>query len=275
MSGVTFDLDGAVLVALLVTAAVGMPLRRRSTTFLERLRRARETDPTALTRHFAAAVIVMWALGGVALLVPAVDPGVTLADIGLGPAGPGFWYAAGYIVLVLFIAVPIRLIRQRRRPVPPRKTSAMQAATSRERGWAIALSISAGVTEEIKFRGLFIAAGIGLLHLPVWAAVLVSSALFGFGHRYQGLRGMIGTGILGLIFAGLYLVSGNLLIPIVLHICIDLLALVIVPAFRRGERSEQSPQQSVAEPQPADRDPSPESPAVRPPLPQPPLPDLR
>jgi membrane protease YdiL (CAAX protease family) len=286
MSGVTdwiqpaFGVPGTVVVVLLVLAAAGLPLLPRSKNVLERLRRAREVNPNALTNHYVGAIITMWALGGVALLVPAVDPGVTLTDIGLGPVGDGFWYAGGYIVVVLLVAAPLRIIRQRRIPAGDRKplvsrVNPMYPATARERWLAAAVAISAGVTEEFKYRGLFIAAGVGLLHLPVWAAVLVSSALFGFAHRYQGLRGMIGTGLLGLIFALLYLVSGNLLIPIVLHVLIDVLALVIAPAFSRGGRSEQSPRQSAAGPQPADRDPSRQPPAIRPPALRPPSPDLR
>lgn len=142
----------------------------------------------------------------IALLVPAVDPGVTLTDIGLGPIGPGFWYAAAYIVIALIIATPLRILRQRRIPKDDRRrlvgrVSPMYPATARERWLATGVAISAGVTEEIKYRGLFVAAGVGVVHLPLWAAVLASSVVFGFAHRYQGSRGMIGTGFLGLVFA--------------------------------------------------------------------------
>jgi membrane protease YdiL (CAAX protease family) len=246
----SFGLDGTVLLGLLVVAAIGMPLRRSATTFLERLRRAREADPNALAKHYLNGILSMWMLGGVALLVPAVDPGVTLTDIGLGPAGPGFWYAAAYILLIVLTATPIRVARQRRsgarstRPAPV--VSPMQPSTTVERCLAAALSITAGVIEEIKFRGLFIAAGMGLLHLTFLVAALVSAVVFGFGHRYQGARGMVGTGILGFIFALLYLVSGNLLLPIVLHVFIDVLALVIAPMIRA--------RRPVPAPDPAARD---------------------
>lgn len=271
---------GTVLTGLLVLGAVGLPLLPRSKHFLERLRRARETDPNALVKRYLRGIVAMWVIGGLALAVPALDPGVTRTDVGLGSPGPGFWYVAAYIVVVLLIATPLRIVRQRRlrggNPNRPATRAApMLPATARERWLATAVSITAGVTEEITYRGLFIAAGVGLLHVPAWLAAVLSAAVFGVGHRYQGVRGMIGTGVLGLVFAALYLVSGNLLIPIVMHVLIDVLALVVAPAFSRGGRSAQSRPRSAAEPRPEDHGPFPESPAVRPPVLRPPSPDLR
>ncbi len=281
MSGVTdwiqpeFGPIGTVLTVLLVLGAAGLPLLPRSKNFLERLRRARETDSNALVKRYVRSIVVMWVVGGLALAVPAFDPGITRTDVGLGPAGPGFWYVAAYIVLVMLIATPLRIVRQRRLRADGRnrlatRVTAMHPTTARERWLATAISITAGITEEITFRGLFIAAGVGLLHVPAWVAALLSAVVFGIGHRYQGVRGMVGTGVLGVTFAALYLVSGNLLIPIVMHVLIDVLALVIAPMFSRDRRSGHSPPQSAAAPQPADRDPSPESSAVRPSVLRPP-----
>lgn len=52
-----------------------------------------------------------------------------------------------------------------------------------------------------------------------WAAALIFvAALFGFGHSYQGLVGVIDTGIYALILGGLYLAPGrNLWAPIIAH----------------------------------------------------------
>jgi membrane protease YdiL (CAAX protease family) len=286
MSGVTdwiqpaFGVPGTVVVVLLVLAAAGLPLLPRSKNVLERLRRARESDPNALTKRYLRSIVAMWVVGGLALAVPAIDPGVSRADVGLGPAGPGFWYVAAYIAIVLLIAGPLRIVRERRRRPGGRnrvatRVTPLHPRTARERWLATAISVSAGITEEVTFRGLFVAAGVGLLHVPAWAAALLSAVVFGVGHRYQGIRGMIGTGVLGVVFAALYLLSGNLLIPIVLHVAIDVLALVIAPAFTRAGRSPQSPPQSGPAPRPVGRDPSPGSPAVRPPVLRPPSPDLR
>ena len=57
----------------------------------------------------------------------------------------------------------------------------------------------------------------------------VSSLIFGLGHLYQGVRGVIGTTVLGLVFAVLFVITGNLAIPILLHAAIDARVLLMVP----------------------------------------------
>lgn len=79
--------------------------------------------------------------------------------------------------------------------------------------------VSAGVCEELLFRGY-------LLYLfddkmPIWAGVILSSIAFGLPHIYQGFQGVIRTALLGAVFALIYLVTDSLLIPILLHILVD------------------------------------------------------
>ena len=102
--------------------------------------------------------------------------------------------------------------------------------TREERRWFFVVSITAGVCEEVVYRGFLIhylmgaPAGIG-----VTLAVVVSSVIFGIGHIYQGVRGAIGTAILGFVFAVLFVVTGNLAAPILLHAAIDARVLLMIP----------------------------------------------
>lgn len=89
-------------------------------------------------------------------------------------------------------------------------------------GWA-ALSVTAGVTEEVIWRGFGLTLLFALLPgvhpaLPI----VLSAAAFGWAHWYQGLTGIVATGLLGGILALLFWVSGSLLLPIVLHALLDL-----------------------------------------------------
>ena len=58
--------------------------------------------------------------------------------------------------------------------------------------------------------------------MPTWAAVVVTSLVFGLAHSYQGPAGMARVSLVGLAFAGLYLLSGSLWLPIVAHAILDL-----------------------------------------------------
>lgn len=101
--------------------------------------------------------------------------------------------------------------------------------------WAFAaLAITAGIGEEFVWRGF----GLAALQLMwpqaqahVAATVLLLALPFGWAHFYQGLAGVLGTAAIGAVMAGLYVASGSLLIPALLHVLIDLRALLLpVPA---------------------------------------------
>ncbi len=94
--------------------------------------------------------------------------------------------------------------------------------TARERGLWIVLSISAGVCEEVVFRGFlpWYFLQIGTLagwQFPFWTALVLSTLIFGLIHAYQGKRGILLTVLLGALFAYCYAITGSLLLPIILH----------------------------------------------------------
>jgi membrane protease YdiL (CAAX protease family) len=57
----------------------------------------------------------------------------------------------------------------------------------------------------------------------------VSSLIFGIAHIYQGMRGTIGSSVLGFIFALLFVMTGNLALPMLLHALIDARILLMIP----------------------------------------------
>jgi uncharacterized protein len=102
--------------------------------------------------------------------------------------------------------------------------------TKKERPWFGAVSVGAGISEELAFRGfLFYYFSIYLPHINVVEKVFLAGLIFGLGHLYQGWKGIVGTGILGLVFGGLYVITGSLLLPMVLHAMVDLRVLLIFP----------------------------------------------
>jgi len=82
------------------------------------------------------------------------------------------------------------------------------------------VSITAGVCEEILYRGLLLATLVTLV--GTWPAVAISSAIFGLGHSYQGITGIAKTSLMGVILALLTVFSGSLFIAIVLHVVVDM-----------------------------------------------------
>ena len=58
--------------------------------------------------------------------------------------------------------------------------------------------------------------------LGTWVAVGVSATAFGLAHAYQGPRGVLKTGAIGLAMGALFVLSGSLWAPMLLHAVIDL-----------------------------------------------------
>ena len=84
-----------------------------------------------------------------------------------------------------------------------------------------ALSVTAGIVEETLWRGFLIWYLSQVM--PVWAAAVISAVGFGIAHAYQGKENVPKIVAVGAVFAALYLVSGSLWLPMVLHAAVDLL----------------------------------------------------
>ncbi|HET9087654.1 MAG TPA: CPBP family intramembrane glutamic endopeptidase [Acidobacteriaceae bacterium] len=106
--------------------------------------------------------------------------------------------------------------------------------TAEELHWFTVLSVTAGVCEELLFRGFLISyLHHGALALSWTLALVVSSIGFGLNHLYQGPSGVFSTALAGFAFALLFLVTGNLASSILMHIAVNLqLVLVLRPAER-------------------------------------------
>lgn len=80
-----------------------------------------------------------------------------------------------------------------------------------------------GVVEETIFRGFVIGWGVWLFGARAQLSLtLLSAAVFGFAHLYQGWSGVITTGILGLGYGLAYIATGrNLLTAIAMHATVN------------------------------------------------------
>lgn len=101
----------------------------------------------------------------------------------------------------------------------------MLPVTGRERQWWILVSLSAGVCEEILYRGFatqYFSGSLGTtISLGTVGAWLTASLFFGFAHAYQGVAGIVRSGLAGLLLGAIAILSGGLLISIVLHFLFD------------------------------------------------------
>ena len=102
---------------------------------------------------------------------------------------------------------------------------------------AAAMSIAAGVTEELAFR-LFLPLLIALVTGSAFVAFGVAIAAFGAMHLYQGRAGVIATTLVGALLAAVYLMTGSLWLAMGLHALIDLNGLVVRPILAGAWRHD-------------------------------------
>lgn len=99
-------------------------------------------------------------------------------------------------------------------------------ASRLERRWWILLSVSAGIGEEVLYRGFLLhfmlEESTSGLQPGLLTAVVLSALAFGLAHLYQGWRGMLASTAMGLVFAVLAIGTGSLFLPMALHVVIDL-----------------------------------------------------
>lgn len=87
----------------------------------------------------------------------------------------------------------------------------------------ICLSISAGICEEIVFRG-YLQRQLALMTGNVGIAILLQAILFGIGHAYEGLSSVIAIVLHGLFLGILAKWRGNIRAGIIEHAAWDILA---------------------------------------------------
>ena len=101
--------------------------------------------------------------------------------------------------------------------------------TGDERLWFAMVSISAGVCEEVLFRGFLIRYfQAGPYHLAMVFAALLACLFFGTAHLYQGIVGVVQTTFMGVAFAAMFFATGSLILPVLAHVAIDLRVLLIL-----------------------------------------------
>lgn len=85
------------------------------------------------------------------------------------------------------------------------------------------------VTEETIFRG-YLLLRLSAVSRSIVLAVILSSLIFSIGHGYEGMAGVATVGVMGLIFALIYVWRGSLVAPMTMHFLQDFLVIVVFTA---------------------------------------------
>jgi membrane protease YdiL (CAAX protease family) len=190
------------------------------------LRQSSEGVADARIKFYNDYLVWQWPLT-IGLLAWWLWSGKSLASLGLVPVADGWQWVAIGVGVVAILAQVIYLATLSRNPDALAKIrkqmgglSNLAPQTPTENRLFGMVSISAGVCEEILYRGLLLAVLMSLV--GTWPAIVISSLIFGLGHAYQGISGIAKTGLVGFVLALFTVATGSLFVAIVLHAVIDL-----------------------------------------------------
>lgn len=207
-------------------------------------------DPAARSRFYRLNMVNKWLwliVIGIILLLGSVP----LSTLGL--QAPASWestlWPLAEIVIILPIAslVQVRIIAKKRRDGLLQHLFAIKEFlphTSQERLLWLFVSITAGICEEIIFRGflpwyfLYLGPFLGF-QISYLAAVLLSTILFGCVHLYQGWKGVLMTALAGGVLVCIYAYTGSLILPIVVHILIDVRIILLAPTILKPHKQNE------------------------------------
>lgn len=189
------------------------------------LKRLAANTPNARLRHFRSLLLWEWALA-LSFLLSWAASGRPWASMVTGHAS-----AIQTWLCLLFAGLSIVVFWRQRRSILARPQSMVRLRdrldyakpllphTQAERKLFWLVSVTAGLCEETLYRGFltwYIAGWTG-----PWAAIVLSSLIFGLGHVYLGLAHVPRTFLVGLVLAVLAYFSGSLWPSIVIHAAMD------------------------------------------------------
>jgi membrane protease YdiL (CAAX protease family) len=112
--------------------------------------------------------------------------------------------------------------------VLPGNTAAMIPRNKTERKWGTLLSLAAGINEELLFRCLLLSILLGIPGIDnIILAASLATLLFGAPHAYQGITGVLASTLLGGFLMLVYLYTGNIFPPMLIHFLMDFRSLTI------------------------------------------------
>jgi len=98
---------------------------------------------------------------------------------------------------------------------------------------ALILVVIVAIAEETIFRG-YLLLRLKAVTANSTAAALLSAAIFSLGHGYEGSAGVVTVGVMGLVFALIYIWRKSLVAPIVMHFLQDFIGIIFLPLLGKG-----------------------------------------
>ena len=213
--------------------------------FFPRFKRAALAgEPTARRNAYRRVILGQWSLVIVAVAL-ANRVGSPWVALGLTPptgvrrfVGMGIVALAAVLAALQNIAVVRATPQERETAIRPRiaPVEFLLPHNRTEYRWFTMVSITAGVCEELLYRGYLLWALRPFVGLG--GAVIAGIVLFGGGHLYQGWPGVLKTGAVAAVMTGIVFATGWVVPAMIVHALVDVSAGVAGYTLLAGPRMQ-------------------------------------
>ena len=184
------------------------------TNFYRALKKQLNIASDARIRYYRTQVL--WEWSWVVVLVVIIIP-ISHPMEWIGLIFPSIWGWVILAALLLGVGLSIFLLRRNPRSLEALQRSLLTPSillpsTLHERKWFVVVAITAGICEELLYRG-FLTRYLSI-YFPSFGFLLISilsGIIYGFSRAYQGLKGVVQTSLAGFIYAIIFYLSGNLI----------------------------------------------------------------
>ncbi len=167
---------------------------------------------------------------------------ITPADLGLKMIDINFKYfnvwvsvgilavCFGFMLLLIYQMVAFNISNEYRKKLQEqleKKTwndsvDLLLPKTNREKKWWSIVSVTAGIGEELYYRGLLLYLVMSIFpNLSIYFILIAIGIIFGIAHSYQGFSGILKTALMGLMFCAVYFVTGSIIPGMLIHFVMD------------------------------------------------------
>lgn len=195
------------------------------------IREALSEAPELKKSMYVQSVIFQWIMVGLILLSLFFN-GDGIENIGLGFLDQPLWvvglFGGSFLSLWIFDNFDIPRLNLEKFRKRYKDVMFLIPTNQKEHNWAVVLSFTAGICEEIIFRGFTFWQLTQFL--PIIPSILIVNLLFTLSHFATKMKNMVFAFLFGIFWSVTFLWTGSLWLAMLMHIIIDLYSLT------RGKR---------------------------------------
>jgi len=181
----------------------------------EKMRCAGYREQISIFWKLTIPTLIMCIIGGIGF----PDIGFRLLDFNHNVWFTVITFVLAFALVVYDFVVPLVSKKFKEKIINDSQDEIDEFPRTKKEKWLCSFSaLSSAICEEMVDRGFLLFLLLTIFpNIPIFVIMIIAFVTFGIGHLYQGLRGVIKTGLFGVLSMSLLIVTGSLIPSILLH----------------------------------------------------------